>query len=106
MSAGDFFSWIGENVAVLYIPFLVWQTKMLLKMNQTVYGENGNGGLTKAVETLTQIAADHATVDIRLLAAQKRADEAHVAVEALTDRIVSALDDLRRRTSVLESKRR
>jgi hypothetical protein len=106
----DLFTWIGEHfaamVASVFIPLQIWLAKTLLKVTQTIYGANGNDGMAEAVQRLTALVSEHATVDLRITMAQQHADEAKQAVDDLTERIVGGFNDLRTRVAGLEAKRR
>jgi len=102
----ELFAWLGEHIIVLIIPFLGWLAKNQLEVSQTIYGKNGKDGMVDTVRNLAKLMNDHSTIDLRVLAAQSRADEAVKGVDDLTTRIVGGFDDLRTRLSNLETKRR
>lgn len=50
--AQSMLTWILDHVAVLLIPLMIWMVKTLLKVSQTIYGENGDNGLRGDVKKL------------------------------------------------------
>lgn len=61
MNIETVFLWLGEHIALFYIPLIVWQTKTLLKMHQTVYGENGDNGLKGDTKRLREARHVHSS---------------------------------------------
>lgn len=47
-------AWVLDHVAVLLIPLMIWMVKTLLKVSQTIYGENGDNGLRGDVKKLRE----------------------------------------------------
>lgn len=45
MDPVEILRWIVEHITLLLIPLLIWQTKTLLQVSQTVYGTKGDNGL-------------------------------------------------------------
>lgn len=52
VDAAEVLRWIVEHITLFLIPLLVWQTKTLLQIAQTVYGTKGDNGLNGSVREL------------------------------------------------------
>ena len=56
---GAVLTWLGQNLFVLLVPFIAWQTKSLLQITQTIYGTKGDNGLNGSVREVKKRLHEH-----------------------------------------------
>lgn len=59
---GAVLAWLGQNLFVLLVPYLVWQTNALRQVTQTIYGVKGDNGLLGSVRDLKTRTNEHGTI--------------------------------------------
>jgi hypothetical protein len=59
---GQILTWFGQNLAILLIPYLIWQTRMMLQVVQSLYGTKGDNGINGRVKELGARSHEHANI--------------------------------------------
>lgn len=69
---GAILLWLLEHFTVLLVPLVVWMTRAMLQVTQTIYGTKGDNGLVGAERELRRRSHDQ---DNRLQVHEGRLDE-------------------------------
>jgi hypothetical protein len=62
LDAGAVLIWLLEHLTVLLIPLLIWMTRSLWQVSQTIYGTKGDNGLQGSVREAKRRLHEHGTV--------------------------------------------
>jgi len=60
LDAADLLRWLQQVMSVVTVPFLIWITKSMLQVTQTIYGTKGDNGLNGDVRALREAKHEHA----------------------------------------------
>lgn len=80
--------WVLDHTVVFVIPYMVWQTKGLMQVSQTIYGTKGDNGLNGTVRELrksvTELEKEQGGLEERMVR--------HEGVFALHEQRMTGLD--------------
>lgn len=54
LDAAEVLRWLLEHLTLFLIPLLIWMTKSLMQITQTIYGTKGDNGLNGSVKEIRQ----------------------------------------------------